>query len=87
MQPAITIFLVAGVAVVFMRATGIYSSTSQGGQIRGLERVAGLMKALIADDQEVVRKGVCSILESRGNFEVCGEVKKMAKKPSTKPRN
>jgi DNA-binding NarL/FixJ family response regulator len=31
------------------------------------------MKVLIADDHEIVRRGVCSILESRENLEVCGE--------------
>jgi DNA-binding NarL/FixJ family response regulator len=31
------------------------------------------MNVLIADDHEVVRKGVCSILESRDNLHVCGE--------------
>jgi len=28
---------------------------------------------LIADDHEVVRKGVCNILEARGDAKVCGE--------------
>lgn len=32
------------------------------------------MNVLIADDHEVVRKGVCSILESRG-WHVCAEAK------------
>jgi two-component system nitrate/nitrite response regulator NarL len=31
------------------------------------------MKVLIADDHEVVRKGVCSILELREGLVVCGE--------------
>jgi len=31
------------------------------------------MNVLIADDHEVVRKGVCSILESRVDWRVCGE--------------
>ena len=31
------------------------------------------MRILIADDHEIVRKGVCSILESRKNIEICGE--------------
>jgi DNA-binding NarL/FixJ family response regulator len=28
---------------------------------------------LIADDHEIVRKGICSILESRKNIDICGE--------------
>ena len=31
------------------------------------------MRILIADDHEVVRKGVCSLLESRADLKVCGE--------------
>jgi DNA-binding NarL/FixJ family response regulator len=31
------------------------------------------VRILIADDHPVVRKGVCSILESRNDLEVCGE--------------
>jgi two-component system, NarL family, nitrate/nitrite response regulator NarL len=31
------------------------------------------LRILIADDHEVVRKGVCTILQSRENLEVCGE--------------
>ncbi len=31
------------------------------------------MRVLIADDHEVVRKGVCNIRESRGDVKVCGE--------------
>ena len=31
------------------------------------------MKILIVDDHEAVRKGVCSILSSRLDIEVCGE--------------
>jgi DNA-binding NarL/FixJ family response regulator len=31
------------------------------------------MRILIADDHAVVRKGVCSILESHKDLEVCGE--------------
>lgn len=31
------------------------------------------MRILIADDHETVRKGVCSILASRKDLEVCGE--------------
>jgi len=31
------------------------------------------LRVLIADDHEAVRKGVASILESRGDIEVCGE--------------
>jgi DNA-binding NarL/FixJ family response regulator len=31
------------------------------------------LRILIADDHEIVRKGVCSILESRKNIEICGE--------------
>ena len=31
------------------------------------------MRVLIADDHEVVRKGVCSLLESRADLKVCGE--------------
>ena len=31
------------------------------------------MRVLIADDHPVVRKGVCCILESRNDLEVCGE--------------
>lgn len=31
------------------------------------------MRILIGDDHEVVRKGVCSILASRKELEVCGE--------------
>lgn len=31
------------------------------------------MRILIADDHEAVRKGVCAILSSRLNIEVCGE--------------
>ncbi len=31
------------------------------------------MRVLIADDHPVVRKGVCPILESRNDLEVCGE--------------
>lgn len=33
------------------------------------------MRVLIADDHAVVRKGLCSILESRGDLEVCGEAR------------
>jgi DNA-binding NarL/FixJ family response regulator len=41
------------------------------------------VRILIADDHSVVRKGVCSILESRSeHFEVCGEAcKAMQLKP------
>jgi DNA-binding NarL/FixJ family response regulator len=31
------------------------------------------VRILIADDHGIVRKGVCSILESRKNIEICGE--------------
>lgn len=31
------------------------------------------MRVLIADDHEAVRKGVCAILSSRPDLEVCGE--------------
>jgi DNA-binding NarL/FixJ family response regulator len=31
------------------------------------------MRILVADDHPVVRKGVCSLLESRRDLEVCGE--------------
>ena len=31
------------------------------------------MRILIADDHEAVRKGVCAILSSRADVEVCGE--------------
>jgi DNA-binding NarL/FixJ family response regulator len=31
------------------------------------------LRVLIVDDHETVRRGVCSILESRKNVEVCGE--------------
>jgi two-component system response regulator NreC len=31
------------------------------------------LRILIADDHETVRKGVCSILASRNDLEVCGE--------------
>ncbi|HEY2457921.1 MAG TPA: response regulator transcription factor [Candidatus Acidoferrum sp.] len=31
------------------------------------------MRILIADDHEIVRKGVSSLLQSRDNFEICGE--------------
>ena len=31
------------------------------------------LRVLIADDHEAVRKGVASIIESRGDIEVCGE--------------
>jgi DNA-binding NarL/FixJ family response regulator len=31
------------------------------------------MRILIADDHETVRKGVCSILSSRGDIEICAE--------------
>ena len=31
------------------------------------------MRIVIADDHELVRRGVCSILESRKDFRVCGE--------------
>ena len=31
------------------------------------------MRVLIADDHAVVRQGLCAILESRGDWEVCGE--------------
>jgi DNA-binding NarL/FixJ family response regulator len=31
------------------------------------------MKILVADDQEAIRKRVCSILMSRGNCEICAE--------------
>jgi two-component system, NarL family, response regulator DegU len=31
------------------------------------------MRILIADDHEAVRKGVCSILTSRGDIEICAE--------------
>jgi DNA-binding NarL/FixJ family response regulator len=33
------------------------------------------LRVLIADDHAVVRKGLCSILESRGDLEVCGEAR------------
>jgi DNA-binding NarL/FixJ family response regulator len=32
-----------------------------------------LLRILVADDYEVVQKGVCSMLESRGDLQVCGE--------------
>jgi DNA-binding NarL/FixJ family response regulator len=31
------------------------------------------VRILIADDHEIVRKGVSSLLQSRDNFEICGE--------------
>lgn len=31
------------------------------------------MRILVADDHEAVRKGVCAILSSRGDIEICGE--------------
>jgi DNA-binding NarL/FixJ family response regulator len=31
------------------------------------------LRVLIADDHAVVRQGLCAILESRGDWEVCGE--------------
>jgi DNA-binding NarL/FixJ family response regulator len=31
------------------------------------------LRILIADDHEIVRKGICSILESRKNIDICGE--------------
>lgn len=31
------------------------------------------MRILVADDHEAVRKGVCAILSSRGDLEICGE--------------
>jgi DNA-binding NarL/FixJ family response regulator len=31
------------------------------------------VRILIADDHEVVRKGICSILEARKNIDICGE--------------
>jgi YesN/AraC family two-component response regulator len=31
------------------------------------------LRILIADDHEAVRKGVCAILSSRSDVEVCGE--------------
>jgi len=31
------------------------------------------MRIIVADDHEVVRKGVCSVLSTRRNIEVCGE--------------
>jgi two-component system nitrate/nitrite response regulator NarL len=31
------------------------------------------LRILIVDDHETVRRGVCSILESRRNTEICGE--------------
>ena len=33
------------------------------------------MRILIADDSDVVRRGVCGILSSENDFEVCGEAK------------
>src|SRR5579863_1400828 len=32
-----------------------------------------LMRILVADDHEIVRRGVCSLLATRKNIEVCGE--------------
>lgn len=32
----------------------------------------GRLRILVADDHEIVRLGVCSILSGRGNWEVCG---------------
>jgi DNA-binding NarL/FixJ family response regulator len=31
------------------------------------------LRVLVADDHEVVRKGVCAVLASRGDLEICGE--------------
>jgi DNA-binding NarL/FixJ family response regulator len=31
------------------------------------------LRILVADDHEAVRKGVCAILGSRGDLEICGE--------------
>jgi DNA-binding NarL/FixJ family response regulator len=31
------------------------------------------LRILVADDHEAVRKGVCAILSSRGDIEICGE--------------
>ena len=33
------------------------------------------MRILIADDRDVVRRGVCGILSSEKEFEVCGEAR------------
>jgi YesN/AraC family two-component response regulator len=32
-----------------------------------------MLRVLIVDDHEAVRKGVCAILSSRGDIQVCGE--------------
>ncbi len=34
-----------------------------------------LLRILIADDHEVARKGICSLLESHAGWEVCGEAR------------
>src|SRR5207247_2884467 len=31
------------------------------------------LRILVADDHEIVRRGLCAILESHGGWEVCGE--------------
>ena len=36
-------------------------------------RGEGLLRILVVDDQEAVRRRVCSTLASRADFEVCGE--------------
>ena len=37
------------------------------------ERSGGIVRILVADDQEAVRKRICAILVSRRDFEVCAE--------------
>jgi two-component system, NarL family, response regulator DegU len=43
--------------------------------LRGSSRLRRIlhMRILIADDHEAVRKGVCAILTSRGDIEICAE--------------
>jgi DNA-binding NarL/FixJ family response regulator len=37
------------------------------------EGAMGVVRILVADDHEVVRRGVCAILKSRAGWEICGE--------------
>lgn len=39
------------------------------------------MRILVADDHEAVRRGVCTILASRSEFEVCAARPRTGKRP------
>lgn len=54
-------------------AAVMFSRTDSPGCMAGGAGPRNTVRILVADDQELVRKGVCLTLKARTDFEVCGE--------------